>query len=327
MALLAPQFDEVLKNIEPSRQDNENAPQAHLEVRRVLEADEKLVGYGIDTVLIGSYPRHVSIRRIRDVDVFSKLPNLPENVGPRDLHKIFADVLTAGLNEERVIPNDRSIEVHFPDFDLYVDVVPARSCGDHWEIPDRTDRGGGWQETNPERLIELTVEMNETHHDLYVPTVKLVRQTRRANLRKQPPGYYFEVLTYHAFASGAATGRNIAEYYCSALRGVVEQLESAIEYGLVDPAMERPIVPTRASEAELLGALDTFRSLADKAEAALMDDDRCAAAKIFRELLGRNTDDEVVFPMPEDCNQDGTRKAAAVVAGDRRVPAGDRRFA
>jgi hypothetical protein len=327
MALLLPQFEEALENIEPSKEDKDNAPEAHQEVREVLEADEKLAGYGIDTVLIGSYARHVSIRRMQDVDVFSKLPELPDDVGPRDLHKIFADVLLEGLDDERVVPQDRSIQVRFPDFDLYVDVVPARPCGDHWEIPDRTDRGGDWQETNPERLAELSSEMNEAHDDLYVPTVKLVRQTRRAHLGKQPVGHYFEILTYHAFASGTVSGENIAEYYCSALRGVVAQLETAIENGLSDPTMEGAIVPTRASEEELQQALDTFRSLAEMGEAALADDDRCAAAKVFRELLGRTSEGDMVFPMPEDCNEDGTWKAAATIPGDRRVPAGDRRFA
>lgn len=327
MALPLPQFDEALANIEPSKEDKENAPEAHLEVRRVLEADEVLAGYGIDTVLIGSYPRHVSIRRMQDVDVFSKLPDLSQDVGPRDVHQLFVDVLGDGLEEERVVPQDRSIQVQFPEFHLYADIVPARPCGSHWEIPDRTDRSDGWQETNPERLIELTSKMNEAHTDLYVPVVKLVRQTRRANLGKQPSGHYFEILTYHAFASGAATGANIAEYYGSALKEIVGQLEAAIEDSLPDPTMDGAIVLTRASEAELRGALDTFRSVAAKVGDALADKDRCRAAKVFRELLGRNSDAEVVFPVPEDCNEDGSRKAAAVIAGDRSVPAGDRRFA
>ena len=328
MAMLLPQFDEALENIEPSKEDKENAPEAHVEVRRVLESADELVGYGIDTVLIGSYPRHVSIRRMQDVDVFSKLPDLPGDMDSRELHNVFVDILLDGLDEERVVPQDRSIQVRFPDFDLYVDVVPARPSGDYWEIPDRTDRGGGWQETNPERLVELTSEMNERHGDLYVPTVKLIRQTRRANLDKQPSGLYFEILTHHAFASGAVDGGNIAESYCSALQGVVAELETAMDEGLADPTMEDAVVQTQASDAELRAARDTFRSLVERAQSALGENDRCASAKVFRDLLGRNSDGDVVFPMPSDCNENGTWKAAAAVtAGDRHVPAGDARFA
>ncbi len=328
MAMLLPQFDEALENIEPSKEDKENAPEAHTEVRRVLEGNDQLSGYGIDTVLIGSYPRHVSIRRMQDVDVFSKLPDLPEDMSSRDLHQVFVDVLLDGLDDERVLPRDRSIQVRFPDFDLYVDVVPARPSGDYWEIPDRTERGGGWQETNPERLVELTSGMNDRYGGMYVPTVKLIRQTRRANLDQQPSGHYFEILTYHAFASGDVTGGNIAEYYCSALSGVVAELETAIDEGLADPTMEDAVVQTQASDAELRAALDTFRSLADRARSALEEDDRCASAKVFRDLLGQNSDGDLVFPMPSDCNENGTWKAAAaVIAGDRLVPAGDARFA
>jgi hypothetical protein len=51
----------------------------------------------------------------------------------------------------------------------------------------------------------------------------------------------------------------------------------------------------------------------------------------FRDILGKAVDDQGdtdhVFPMPSDCNVDGTAKRfAAVTAGDRQVPAGDRRF-
>jgi hypothetical protein len=329
MAMLLPQFQDALKNIEPSKEDKENAQEAHGEVRRVLEQDETLLGYEIDTVLIGSYRRHVSIRRMQDVDVFSKLPGLPADVTPRDLHQTFVDVLTDGLDGERVVPGNRSVQVKFPNFDLYVDVVPARPREGHWEIPDRTDRTGGWQETNPERLVELTSDMNEDHADLYVPTVKLVRQTRRTHIGqgKEPSGHYLEVLTFHAFASGAAGGSNIAEYFCSALSGIVAQLEAATENGLEDPTIDGATIVTRASTAELRSALDTFASVAEQANGALANSDRCAAAKVFRDLLGRNSAGGLVFPMPGDCNEDGTPKSVNVIAGERHIPAGDRRFA
>lgn len=329
MALLLPQFEEAKSNVEPSEKDRNNAPKAHAMVREVLEADSYLSDLGIATVLIGSYARHVSIRRMRDVDVFSKLPDLHDDVDPRKLLKVFVDVLTGGLGEERVEPQERSIKVLFPDFDLDVDAVPGRPKDGYWEIPDRTERGGGWEETNPERLGGLTTEMNKAHNELYVPVVKLIRQTRRANLVKDHPGgLYFEILTYHGFASGNISGGSITEYYCSALNAVADQLNVAVGQGLADPTLEGRFITTRATQDDLRLALRTFRSLSSRAAGALGEDDRCRAAKVFREILGRNGDDEVVFPMPDDCNEDGTKMAlAAVTAGDRNVPAGNRRFA
>src|SRR5262249_47745953 len=152
MAVLLPQFEQAKKNVEPSPEDKVNAREAHHEVREVLERDVELRGLGVDTILIGSYAREVSIRRMKDVDVFSKLLSLPPAVGPRDLLKTFSKILIRGFTPDRVKPQDRSFKVNFPDFDLEVDVVPARPWSRHWQIPDRTEHGGEWQETNPERL-------------------------------------------------------------------------------------------------------------------------------------------------------------------------------
>ncbi len=62
----------ALSRIEPNA-DAANAQKAHKEVAAVLEADEKLVELGVDPLLIGSYARHVSIRRVKDVDMFARL--------------------------------------------------------------------------------------------------------------------------------------------------------------------------------------------------------------------------------------------------------------
>ena len=58
---------------QPTDQDKANAATAHHAVRSILESDDRLTALDIDTVLIGSYRRHVSIRRMKDVDVLSKL--------------------------------------------------------------------------------------------------------------------------------------------------------------------------------------------------------------------------------------------------------------
>ncbi len=64
MAVLTTEFDIALSRIEPSDDDKENAPDAHEQVRAVLQDDSTLARYVIEPVLIGSYKRHVSIRRV-----------------------------------------------------------------------------------------------------------------------------------------------------------------------------------------------------------------------------------------------------------------------
>jgi len=166
MAELVSQFEEALQNIEPSDDDKQNASVAHQEVRDALSEDPVLKEWGIETILIGSYKRHVSIRRVKDVDVLSKLSDLPEDTEPAEVLDAVNEALLATYPTDRVEPQDRSFKVLFPDFDLYVDAVPARLAAPYLEIPDRrgddadeSDRG--WVLTNPEELTRLSTELNE----------------------------------------------------------------------------------------------------------------------------------------------------------------------
>lgn len=98
MARLIQQFKDALSSIEPG-DDKANAPEAHKLVRDVLMADAKLTEYGADPVLIGSYKRSVSIKRIKDVDVFVRLPEIPDDVTSQKILDRFFRVLLVGCGE------------------------------------------------------------------------------------------------------------------------------------------------------------------------------------------------------------------------------------
>src|SRR5687768_8089788 len=98
MAHLKDQFGEALSSIEPD-DDIEHAPEAHEEVRDALEDDEVLTQAGISTVLIGSYKRRVSIKRIRDVDVFSKL-EAGTDLGPVEILDHYETVLEKAFTRD-----------------------------------------------------------------------------------------------------------------------------------------------------------------------------------------------------------------------------------
>ncbi|MEE8601307.1 nucleotidyltransferase [Euzebya tangerina] len=329
MAQLITQFEKACSNVEPDAEDIANAAEAHAAIRDVLDNHPDLVVKGIDTVLIGSYKRHVSIRRVKDVDVLSRTDGL-DMTAPEALD-LFEQILCHedAFGEDRVERQDRSIKIGFPDYNLDVDAVPARPAGEYWEIPDR---GATWTKTNPEKLTTLSSTINGTFDGLYVPIVKLIRQSRRANLDRRPGGFYFEILTYHAFNNGL-DGDNLPTLFVAAMRSVADQLAEVVNGGDVeDPTMPGEYITVRVTDAQLLAAARKFAALADKAEGALGNDDLCGSALAFREVLGKNSDDEWVFPMPASCNDDGTRKAVATVsstatAGDQDVPAGNRRFA
>lgn len=335
MAHLKQQFKDALSSIEPG-DDKANAPEAHRLVRDALEADTKLTEYGVDPVLIGSYKRSVSIKRVKDVDVFVRLPDLPSDVTSKDILDRFFTVLHAEFGSDddghrRTKRQDRSLQVSFPEYDLYVDAVPARPYwdGETWEIPQKGDEDE-WVRTNPEKLTSLSSEMNSEHHGYYVPTVKLLRQTRRSILGagKKPGGFFIEVATYQAFASGLVSGDDHAEYYASALKEVSKIVDGYVTFGIGvnDPTLPGRTISIRATDDELDAAKARFADAAETARGALTEEDEGKAALAFQKLLGKNGDDETVFPMPPGFNEDGSKRASAISAGARTVPAGARTF-
>lgn len=334
MAHLKQQFKDALSSIEPG-DDKANAPEAHRLVREVLEADPQLTDYGVNPVLIGSYKRSVSIRRVKDVDVFVRLPELPNDVTSKEILDRFFSVLNAEFGRDadghlRTKRQDRSLQVSFPEYDLYVDAVPARPRwdGETWEIPQKGD-DNEWVRTNPESLTSLSSEMNAAHDGFYVPTVKLLRQTRRSLLgAKKPGGFFIEVATYQAFASGQVTGNDHAEYYVSALSEVSKIVSAFVNYGIEvdDPTLPGHTISIRATDDELESAQRRFADAADDAQAALAEEHEGKAAIAFQKLLGKNGDDKTVFPMPPGFNEDGSKRAFAISAGERLVPAGTRTF-
>jgi len=335
MAHLIQQFKDALSSIEPGN-DKINAPEAHKAVRAALEADSTLTGYGVDPVLIGSYKRHVAIRRVKDVDAFVRLPDLADEVTSSQILDKFFKVLHAEFGTDsdgnpRTVRQDRSLQVSFPEYDLYVDAVPARPYGDGetWEIPQRGN-DDEWVRTNPEALTTLSSEMNTTHDEFYVPTVKLLRQTRRALIGEDKPGGFFiEAATYQAFKDGSVSGNDQAEYYVAALIAVSAIITDFVDDGIkvADPTLTGETIKIRATDEELDTIRDEFADAASNAQAALVEIDEGKAALVFQELLGENGDGNTVFEMPPGFNDDGSKRASSITAGGPSVPAGKKNFA
>lgn len=335
MATLAEQFKKALSNVEPNPDDVTNAVAAHEEVRKVLNADAKLTGWGIAPFLIGSYARNVSILRVKDVDMLGRLSSPPEDLRPGAALDEFGRVLI-GTFEDRVESQHRSFKVDFPDFGLSVDVVPARISGDHWEIPSRPEARAKWIATNPIRLGELTTEMNQNSDfqmggaGVYVPTVKLVRQIRKAQLGEaSPSGLYFEILTYWVFKNSMASQLSRAGYLTKTIREIATLLVEVLEDGLDDPTLSDQKILTKASEVELEAALEAMKVAATIAEQALAEEDECASARLWAKLFGSNDSGEV-FELPVNCDEERSKRATSNMSrtpGAANVPAGTGRYA
>lgn len=334
MAILSSQFSKALESIEPSADDKANAPKAHKVVRAALTSADELRAWNLNPVLIGSYKRDVSIRRVTDVDVFCRMDDIDDDVeGNTVLNKFFkvldAEFGTDNDGNKRVKRQARSITVEFPEYDgLHVDAVPARKRYDgYWEIPASD---GGWQTTNPEKQTELKTAMNDTFTGDYVPLVKLIRQTRRTILDKRPGGLFAELAFYDACVNYKVRKENLTLGYVSAMEAIADYLEDKVSWGkaLPDPTMPGHALSFRATDNQWETARDRYRSAATKAREAYDEEDPGKAAVKFRELLGKNGDGDHAFPMPAGYNEDGTKRTSAtlITPGASNVPAGDRRF-
>ena len=92
MATLPSCFSQALSAIEPGV-DADHAKDAHAEVSAALKASAPLTGLGISPVLIGSYAREVSTRRVKDVDVFGRLEDADKDLRPGRALDLFEDAL------------------------------------------------------------------------------------------------------------------------------------------------------------------------------------------------------------------------------------------
>lgn len=327
-------FSTALSNIEPQRRspgdDAANAKAAHSEVSAVLEEDDKLQSWGLNTKLIGSYARSVSIRRVKDVDVFCRLESLPDHWTPGEVLDHLYMVLLEHYHSDRVAKQHRSIKVDFPEFDLSVDAVPARPSGDDWEVPSRVDSRHRWLLTNPLKLNQLTFDMNgEEDYQLngkgvYVRVVKLIRQVRRNVLDEDPPGGLFlELMTYWAFQRGLASQPSYAEYLTATLRDIADNFDDVVKHGLEDPTIDDAKIGTQASNDDLELAATRFREAAELAADALAETDECESARLWQRLLGYNCDGSV-FPIPDYCESESKSALSTPAFTPNRTPGADR---
>lgn len=330
MPVLASSFAKAQSNIEPSDADRDIAPEAHQQLADVLKSDGTLAGWGINPVLIGSYGRRVSIRRVYDVDMFCRLDDYEDGTTAEDILDRVFKVLADEYGDDAVEREDRSVTVLIPDADgLYIDVVPARKAGDVWEIPTEDDE---WISTNPLVLADLKEQKNADFDDMYVPCVKLLRQARRTLLgHSNPGGFAIEMAFYYSCAQGLLSKTSsMAEFFAQAIESVAATPRRIADEGfrIPDPSMPGEVLEFDA-DSDFRRAADQFEAASTKARNAFeMDDDEAgAAALLMQGIFGSNGDFEQAFPMPSGFDEDGTKiEGVKLIAGDRTPPPGPLRF-
>jgi hypothetical protein len=229
-----------------------------------------------------------------------------------------------GWNSEQV--RDIRAEMARGLFEISVDVVPAARRGAHYAIPEvsmRTDpehgvvrqMSGDWRVTNPIALTKETQKLNDTvrigGQGAYVPTVKAVKQIRKAHLDGQKPGaLFYEFILFDGFTSGAISGTSWADVTHAAIGHILERLSRLNSDPVCDPILNEPYSPA-PSAAEVDVAVARFRSCRATATRAVTAGDVCTAGSAWRDVLGGNLRSEYVFPMPDGCSGTGRPYGAA----------------
>jgi hypothetical protein len=328
METLDNEFAQAVRNVTISGTKRDRAIAAHTEVRELLEADEQLCEWGIDSILIGSYGRRTSRYPAKDVDLFFRFKNLSVRHDPEKVYNAVERVLVGryGLKdrdlEGRVTRQARSLKVDFPDSedpfsdnDFSIDAVPAVPWGEHWGIPNRdrdlwADDEKRWVKTNPVKFAADTDTLATASWsptvggaNAYRPVVRLLRQVRHAHFGKERPGGLFtEVAAFYVWRDRLVVGDSWAELLASTLEQVAKRFEKCAEDGLPDPVLGTPMKPALESWQWTIAAQGMHR-LGEQAGEALSSD-RCRAAKIWREILGSNERGQVL-PLPDGCDAGG----------------------
>lgn len=338
VAHLIDEFGQAVRNVTITGEKRDRAIAAHTEVRELLEADEELCDWGIDSILIGSYARQTARYPGKDVDVFLRFKDLSVRHSPEKVYDAVERVLVAkyGLKDHdvdgRVTRQARSLKIDFPDPDdrysdnsFSIDAVPAVPWAEHWGIPNR-DRDlwnndeDRWIKTNPVAFADGTNALSTATWsptvggvNAYRPIVRLLRQVRHVHFGQERPGGLFtEVAAYYVWSDQLVTGSTWAELLTSTMEQVAKRFDDCTESGLPDPVLGTPMKPA-LNAWQWTTAAHGMNEIAELAREAL-DSERCRAAKIWRDILGTNERGNVL-PLPDGCDANGFPVGAVTAVG------------
>lgn len=217
------------------------------------------------------------------------------------------------------------LEMDRGEFEITVDVVPAVRHGAHYAIPEvrvRTDpqlgdvreMSGTWRVTDPIGLTKKTQKLNDGlrigGQGAYVPTVKAMKQVRKAHLDgHKPSALFYEFVLFDGFTSGAIKGTSWADVTHAAISHVYDRLGRLDSDPVCDPVLHEPYSPA-PSPAEVEVAMSAFRTCRATATRAVTAGDVCTAGSAWREVFRGNPRSEYVFPMPDGCSGTGRAYAA-----------------
>lgn len=197
-------FRKFKSRLELNDKEQKNASARQTEVRDFL-----VTKFAIDrSFLTGSYARHTKTKPLKDIDIFFVLKESEKHYrskAPSVVIGAFYDALVEKYGKDAVRKQSRSANVDFGvvvDADdntdyrvVSVDVVPAFSAGEDYEIPDNDT--GKWIKTNPEIHASKATVAHQAFSNEWKGLVRMVKywnNNARHGEKPVKPSFLIEVM-------------------------------------------------------------------------------------------------------------------------------------
>lgn len=205
-------FRKFKSRLELNQKEQRNASSRHTEVRDFLNTKFEVAR----SFLTGSYARYTKTKPLKDIDIFFELKEDEEDYRskcPSVVIGDFHDTLVEKYGDDAVRKQRRSVGVDFGvivDADdntdyrvVSVDVVPAFTSGDDYEIPD--DDRGGWIKTNPEIHASKATAAHQAFSSEWKGLVRMVKywnNNARHGEKPVKPSFLIEVMALQCLFGG-----------------------------------------------------------------------------------------------------------------------------
>jgi hypothetical protein len=205
-------FRKFKSRLELNDREQKNASDRHTEVREFIRTK-----FAIDRdFLTGSYKRHTKTKPLKDIDIFFVMKESEKHYRNKKggvVLDAYKSALVLKYGEKAVRRQSRSVNVDFGVFVdpedktdykiLSVDVVPAFTSANNYEIPDGDT--GEWIKTNPEVHAQKTIDAHQAYDSEWKGLVRMVKYwNNNAKHGEKPikPSFLIEVMCLQCLYGG-----------------------------------------------------------------------------------------------------------------------------
>jgi hypothetical protein len=273
MITLDEAFRKFKSRLELNDREQKNATQRHTEVREYLNTKFKIER----SFLTGSYARYTKTKPLKDIDIFFVLAEDERHYrskAPSVVIDDFHKALVEKYGDKAVKKQSRSVNVDFgvtvdaednTDYRVVsVDIVPAFTSDDDYEIPD-TDTGQ-WIRTNPETHAEKATKAHQAYSNEWKGLVRMVKywnNNPRHGEKPVKPSFLIEVMALECLHGGWG-GR-----YDYELQALFSTMADRIMDAWPDPAGLGPPISNGMDAARKTKARELLRAASREASLAI----------------------------------------------------------